>query len=143
LAGVGLVALVPHVFADDDPDFFALDTDWRQGRAGGEPAWFVENVVDGQELFGGGQSDCAFVEQNGRVPQAGVLGLLKIGLPEGADKDGRAAAGLMSQILGSGLDSLGKAGVEEDVAGRVAGDGHFRQDNEVRSLALGGLNGRD
>ncbi len=126
---VAIVGFVPEVLADQNSYACGAEGEGGQHRARDEPARLVEDIVSGEQPFGGGQPDLAPLQEHRGVVQPGVVGRALAPRHQGSYNDGRPTTAASGQILICLEDCLAEAGVEEDIPRRVAGDGHLRQDH--------------
>lgn len=127
VAGVGgQVGLRPDVFADGESDFKAVPFVDGWGGGGLEVAGFVEDVVGGQKGFA---SEC--LDGTVFAPCGGVIaGTFFVDDGTGDEGDGSGLGGKGSEGV---LYIADKAGLEEEVAGRVTAGGEFGCQDELRA----------
>ncbi|HEX8582092.1 MAG TPA: nitrilase-related carbon-nitrogen hydrolase, partial [Acidimicrobiales bacterium] len=150
-------ALDPEVLADGQRDVHPVQPHDRQLGAGHEVAGLVEDAVVGQVPLVIADDDLAAVQQRGRVargaaPRVGVAGPVVVGVGvvdrgraralgvrQVADDDGEVAqpaVGERGRQVDERLLAGGREGLaQHQVLGRVAGEGHLGEDDEVGSRA--------
>ena len=126
---------VPDILADADAHGDAGDLEDRGLAAGPEIAALVEDAVVGQELLVVDAGAPAVVEDGGGVVGVG-------GEVDEADECGDVLAGGGGlEILKSGEIVVDEGAAEEEVLGGVAGEGEFREGDEVAGEGLSAVDG--
>ncbi len=106
---------------------------------GDEIAVLVEDVVSGEEGFGLAEDDLAAAQHGDGIGSA--FSGVPVGAADVAGHDGNGEVrGVGGELLDSMLGVREEAGLFDQVAGRVAGDGEFGKDDEV-GAARGGVAG--
>ncbi len=124
----------PGVLADDDTHPHpADDEELAFVGAGHEVPLLVEDAVVGEEALAVDAPHRPLAAHRGRVEQVAAR-------VHEAD-DGRAPPRAGGQLLQGGLVVGDEAGLEEQVLGRVAGDGQLREHGQVTALGLGRVEG--
>lgn len=135
--GIGLAVVeagrlfVPKVFADGEAQASALIFDDEARRGRDEVAVFVKNIVIGKEALPGNLLDASVSAEGEGVVEGRVGGL---GIELGKAEDGWGGMGQLGNFLKGFGTCLEEARPEEEIAGRVAGDGQLGEDDKGRTL---------
>src|SRR3954469_21140158 len=126
--GRGGRARLPDVLADRQADRHAVQLDQRGLRARLEVARLVEDAVVGQEHLAVDRLDAALGEYRTRV----VYVLTALG--EADEGHQVAVLGLARELLERGARAVHEVRLQEEVLGRVAGQGQLGEHDELRAL---------
>ena len=118
--------VVPGVLADGDGEALVAGGEQVLVVGGDEVAVLVEDVVGGQQGLGLAEDDFAAAEDGGGVGGALAGGLVRASDVAGEDGDGEVG-GFGGELLDGLLGAQEEAGLFDQVARRVAGDGEFRE----------------
>ncbi len=132
-----VVAIVPDLLADGQPERHALELERLDPRAGLEIPILVEHVVGGQERLVVPPDDVSRVAQGGGVEQ-------RVALPRGvrrhaADDEAEPLVGQCRDSLEQVEVGLDEAVVVEQVPGRITSRGQFGEDDQVGTRAAGAI----
>lgn len=128
----------PDIFADGETDTLAVELHDGGFLGGFEITVFVKDVVGREEAFAGGGGDAALFAKRGAIESGATLAG-SVGL-DGAEYGGDNAD-LGGDFAGGLLNIRDEAALKKQIAGWVAADDEFREDDEFRALGDEGVIG--
>ncbi len=124
----------PDILADGHADPHPGHRHHRRGLARHEVALLVEHAVIRQPLLVIRRPHRAAVQHHGGVAQA-------FRRRQGAADNGGDAPNPVAQPLQRGLHLGDEAGTQQQILRRIAGDGEFREDDQIGPQAVAGFGG--